>query len=123
MQKEHEKELFNKVMAKVHQEEHLNLLKKRVAFFSFLALCGIVAFVPAFGALQTAFSQSGFAQFVSLIFIDPAMTIAHWNEFLLSILESFPTISIAEVFAALFLFLGSMRMLALDINTASSLAL
>ncbi len=107
--------LFDRIICRIREERRLLVFKRRLAFYSVGAIGSLIAFIPAFGAMWTELAQSGLAQFISLIFSDTGAVFAFWDVFVLSILESLPALSIAVVFATLFIFLGSLKLLARDI--------
>ncbi len=103
-------------MWRIRKEERLMALKKRVVFFSIIMGGSIIAFIPALGAVQAEISQSGFLQFLSLIFSDFEIIINYWQSFVISLLETIPAISIAIFLAVIFVFLESLKFLARDIK-------
>ncbi len=107
--------LFDRIICRIREERRLLVFKRRLAFYSVGAIGSLIAFIPAFGAMWTELAQSGLAQFISLIFSDTRAVLAFWDVFTLSILESLPAFSIAVVFATLFIFLSSLKLLARDI--------
>ena len=111
------KELFAKVMKRIHKEERFLAIKRRVAFFSFIMACSAVFFIPAVKMVQAELSESEFAQFFSLLFSDFGIMMASWQSFSLALLESLPVTSIAVFSAVLFAFFGSLRFLTRDIKT------
>lgn len=90
-----------------------------VVGFGILALSAIIAFIPSWRELQTELIQSGFTQFISLLFTDFGSVAAYWKEFSFSLLESLPTLGLAAVFASAFAFLFSLRFLFTDISKIS----
>ena len=80
------------------------------------ALAGLV---PAFHYAGQELAQSGFYQYLSLLFSDGGVLLANsWREFALSLAESLPLMGITFVLAALFVLLGSIRLIARDMKTA-----
>jgi hypothetical protein len=91
--------LLQKIIARIEKEERLLVLKRRIFIF-LTGLSGLtVALVYAFRLAQTTIINSGFSEYFSLIFSDPGVIAQYWQNFFLTLLESFP---VAET--ALFLF-------------------
>ncbi len=107
--------ILDRIMARIREERRLLVFKRRLMLYSIGAIGSFIALVPAFGAMWTELAQSGLAQFISLIFSDTGAVLAFWDVFVLSILESLPAFSIVVVLATLFVFLGSLKLLARDI--------
>jgi len=96
------------VFARIHREE-LRLARIRLAFFAplvFLSGWGVVA--SALYVIKEV-AQSGFLQYVSIIFSDSSAVFAYAGEFLLSLAEQAPLLGIAIFLATLFTLLESMR--------------
>jgi len=107
--------LFDRIICRIREERRISVFRRRFAFYSAGAIGSFIAFIPAFNAMWTELAQSGLAHFISLIFSDTGTVLAFWDVFVLSILESLPAFSIAVVLAILFIFLGSLKLLARDI--------
>lgn len=103
--------LLDKVLCRIRREERVSALK-RISVFSAGFFGSAVVLIPAFQAARADFVQSGFSHFISLIFSDPGIVVSFWNEFVFSILESLPVLSVIFLLVAIFVFLGSARMLA-----------
>ena len=75
---------------------------------------GVVSFIglfPIIGRLISDFSQSGFYQYITLIFTDN-IAINYWKEISLSIAESIPMTSLTLSLAVIFIFTISLRYMA-----------
>jgi len=108
-------DLLPKILNRIQREKRLITIKRRIAIFSLGVLGSAVAFAPAFSALQAGISQSGFADFFSLIFSDFGTIINLWDKFALSLLESLPVLNITLLFTIIFTFLGSLKYLVKNI--------
>lgn len=100
--------LQDAVFACIHREE-VRLARIRLAFFVplvFLSGLGVVA--SALYAIKEV-AQSGFLQYVSIIFSDSSAVFAYAGEFLLSLAEQAPLLGISVFLATLFALLQSMR--------------
>ena len=89
----------------------------RVACFGTLSLAAIFTLVTASQELYAELTQSGFPQFISLLFSDTGILAAYWKEFAFSLAESFPIFAASMVLASVFVLLFSLRFLARDTDT------
>lgn len=101
--------LLDRIIARIHKEEQLMSIKKRLFLFSTTILVSAITFVPAISAFKEEFAQSGFLQFVSLLFSDFWLVIADWQNFGLAILESLPAMSITAFLFTALVFLWSLK--------------
>ena len=104
--------LLNKIMARIREEELLLSIRKRLILFSSVVLMSAGAFIPVINAFQAEFAQSGFSQFLSLIFSDFGSVMANWQDFGLTILESLPAMSLIALLTTALVFLWSSKHLA-----------
>lgn len=109
--------LLKKIMAGIHEKSRLLSLKQRLVLFSLSLLGSLVAFVPALQTLRTALTESGFIQFLSLLFSDAETVIVYWQNFVYSLLETLPVMSLAIFLTIFFIFLGSLKLLTADLKT------
>ncbi len=112
------KDLFGKIMSRIHREQRLGMIKQRIVIFSVGALASLAAIFPAFQILKTELAANGFFTFSSLLFSDFAVVSAYWQNFALSLLEALPVMGLIAVLAAVLAFLGSLRFLTKDIKDA-----
>jgi len=108
--------LFDRIICRIREERRILVFKRRFVFYFVGAIGSLIAFISAFNVMWTELTQSGLVQFISLIFSDTGAVLAFWDVFALSILESLPAFNIATVLAILFIFLGSLKLLARDIS-------
>lgn len=101
--------LFNKIMARIREEKLLLSIKKRLILFSAVILASVGILIPVVGAFQAEFSQSGFSQFLSLMFSDLGAVTANWQDFGLALLESLPATSLIAFLATLLVLLWSLK--------------
>ncbi|TSC78965.1 MAG: hypothetical protein G01um101433_25 [Parcubacteria group bacterium Gr01-1014_33] len=101
--------LFEKIIARIRKEERLLIIKKRILLFSSGVFVSAGACIPALIGFRQEFAESGFFQFLSLMFSDSAAIGAHWQDFLLAILESLPVMSISALLAILLAFLWMLK--------------
>jgi hypothetical protein len=108
--------LFDKIMQRIYKEQRLLIIKRRIVLFSAGALGSAAAFIPVFRMVQSAFSQSGFLEFFSLLFSDSGLVITYWQNFALALMESLPVMSVAALLGTIFIFIGSIKFLSQDIK-------
>ena len=114
------KELYGKIVKRISKEERFLLMKKRLAA-AFLVMLGSGAMLfPAFNAVRTGMAESGFLEFLSLIFSDFKSVLAFWQSFSWALLESFPATSFAGFLAAILVFLGALKYITQDLKIALS---
>lgn len=92
---EHEppKGLYQRVLTRIDGEERLRLIQRRLAFFSLVVIGSSVALLPSLKAFTGSATESGFSTFLSLLFSDADILLAHWQSFSLALLETLPTVS------------------------------
>lgn len=91
-------------------------IKQRLAFFSVGLAVSSIALLPAFKLVQAGFEESGFNQFLSLLASDGAMMAVYWKNFLFTLLESAPVMSMFVFLFVVWIFLQSLKFLARDIK-------
>ncbi len=85
-------------------------------FFGVVSLAALGALVTAGQWLYTDILGSGFSQLWSLIFSDLGLLATYWQDFILSLAESFPVLKFTAVLGSTFVFLWSLRYLVGEIN-------
>jgi len=108
--------LFEKIIQRLYQEQRISALRRRLLILSAVLSGSMVALIPAFRALQTGLTESGFMEFFSLLFSDLAVVIAHWQDFASALLESLPVMSAVVLLSAVFVVLGSLKFIARDMK-------
>ena len=108
-------ELAEKILGKIKQAQKRKA-KIRLAVFAVVSVLSVVALVPAGYWLWQDVSQSGFFQFVSLLFSDFGMVLAYWHNFVLAVLESLPVLSLIVFSGVAVLLLESIRSLSRNIK-------
>ena len=83
--------------------------KLRLWIFSLLGLVSLGGLVPAVSVLLNNLTQSGFYEYFSLIFSDSGAVLASWKEFIFSLAESLPLLSIIYTLSLIFVFFLSLR--------------
>lgn len=108
--------LLNKIINHIRQKRRLQALKWRFPLFAVLLVGSATAAIPAFQSARSSLVESGFTQFLSLLFYDTGAVMAYWDSFASALLESFPVISIVLFLAVVFIFLESLKRVARDIR-------
>ncbi len=80
-------------------------------------IASVYAFVLAFGEFQTEIA-GGFSQFFSLLFSDAATVIRYWEDFTLSLAESFPVVGAVALLGSVLVLLLFLRSMARDVGMA-----
>ncbi len=108
--------LYRNILVRIESAQ-VRKAKVRFVFTGTTAVCSLVALIPALQYTIREFSQSGFLQYSSLLFSDSAAIATYWKEFTLSLAESFPIFGITAILSILFVFLGSLKIIASNIKT------
>lgn len=107
--------LLEKILNRLTRERKLSA-KRRLFVFSFSLLASLIALIPAWQFVWSGFAQSGFFQFFSLLFSDAAIVLTYWQNYALSLLETFPVSRLIIFLAITFIFLESLKLLAENIK-------
>ncbi|MCX6744107.1 MAG: hypothetical protein NTX82_01125 [Candidatus Parcubacteria bacterium] len=110
-------ELMGKIINRIAEEHRLIPIKQRIFLFSVGLAGSVIGFFPAFKMLKSGFAESGFLQFFSLIFSDAGILLANWQNFVSSLLETLPVMSLVIFLAVIFLVLEFLKLLSRDIKT------
>ncbi len=108
--------LFNRVMNRIKKEKQILILKRRLMVFSVGLAASVAIFIPVFKWAQADLYESGFLQFFSLVFSDFGIVVAYWQNFAMSLLETVPAVSLAILFATVFIFLELLKFWARDMK-------
>ncbi len=93
---------------------HFLLRDKRIAYFklisfSSISMASLVGFIPMFKIMANDFTQSGFYEYLSLAFSNGGLFSKYSQDFIYSLAESVPTMSIVFSLALIFIFFSSLR--------------
>lgn len=113
-------ELLAIIMERIHKKEYIAAIRRVILFFA-VALCSAAGFFPAFNMLSASAANSGFYDFLFLIFSDYSAVISYWQSFTMIILQTLPTISLAIFLAIILLFLQSIKFIAKDIKKLNTI--
>lgn len=116
IRKEPRASLYGRIRSRIELEQRKTSVYARIVFFGVVACGGAIALVPALRELYAEFTQSGFAQFITLLFSDTGTIAMYWQDFLMSLAESLPAVGIAGVAMSVFAILLPLRFLLNDIG-------
>lgn len=74
-----------------------------------VGLLSLAGLVPAWKTLSTDLSRSGFYEYSSLAFSDSKLIVSYWREYIFSLAESLPTMSIIFALTLVFIFFLSLK--------------
>ncbi|MCX6790945.1 MAG: hypothetical protein NTV62_01980 [Candidatus Gribaldobacteria bacterium] len=106
-----QKSLFDRVMQGIKQEQQRRILRRKVWIFSISLGGSLIAIVPVSMAVKTGFTESGFFQFVTLIFSDFNTVATSWQSYLFSLLETLPVMSLVIFLVVLLSLVESLKYL------------
>lgn len=81
-----------------------NAYKLRIFSYSFVGLASISGSLLSINSLIGEFSKLGFSDYFSLIFSDSGILATYWREYMLTLIESMPFISLALSLLLIFIF-------------------
>ena len=102
---------YQKLLGSLGNEQAPEGLYRRFALAVGSLVASVVAAVSAVLVLLSSLTTSGFWKFVSLIFSDGGTVMTYWQQFSLSLLESFSMPELVVSLACVFAVLLSLRFL------------
>lgn len=105
-------ELFGKVMLAVYSERKRLSACRRFVAASAACMVAVVSIVPLANLLYGEFLSSSFGRFFMLAIWDTKAVAANWQDYGLSLLESFPAFHSAAFLSALLIILLSVKIIA-----------
>ncbi|KKR91197.1 MAG: hypothetical protein UU43_C0013G0003 [Candidatus Falkowbacteria bacterium GW2011_GWA2_41_14] len=115
------KNLLEKITRRVREEQRRWAIKQRLAIFSIGLIFSVPAAILSFQLVRTEMAASGLQEFLSLIMTDSEIVMTYWQNFILIVLESLPTVSLAVFLVALFIFLESLKLLTRELKNFAPL--
>lgn len=121
---------LTKVFQKAKYEENSNLAQNvwqtivtrekrntriKLWVFSLAGIASLAGLIPAFKILSNDLAQSGFYEYSSLVFSDGISHLSYWKEFLFSLAESLPMVSIILLLSLIFTLFLSLKYIARQI--------
>ena len=101
--------LYLGILARIEREKR-RIAVIRLAFFGVVASASLAAIIPSFKYVAREFAQSGFYEYLFLLFSDSDAVLASWREFALSLAESLPITEITIFLVMVFVFLVSAKL-------------
>jgi hypothetical protein len=105
-------ELQSKIMSRIGALSKLKVLKWKITIFATSSAVSAAAAVFAFVIFKNNLAETGFWQFLSLLFSDYQILAAYWQNYLMSLAESMPISSFVLLLMCIFIFCESVRLLA-----------
>lgn len=105
------------VLLRVHAIER-RTARLRFMVLGSMTLASILALVPAYRFAATEFTQTGFREYLSVLFSDSATVLSYWHELLFLLAESFPVLAITLLLFVAFVLLGSLRLALINARIA-----
>jgi hypothetical protein len=87
-------ELFGRIKNQIEREQILLQLKRRLFFYGLTFAVSLVIFVMAFKNFFVQAEQTGFLQLIKLLSTDFTLITAHLSDYLLSLAEALPAVSV-----------------------------
>ena len=107
--------LFEEVMGCIRRKG-LFYAKCRMAAFFLLFAVSAAAFLPVWRMAAAEAAESGFFEFISLMFSDSGVILVSWQNFLLALAETLPAASLALLLAVAVIFLQSLKIISRDLK-------
>lgn len=107
--------LAEAVLGRIDRVKRRRFMLRRLSFAG-ISLIPLVAVFVAFAVLIRDIRQSGFVQYFSLLFSDGRLIAAFWREYLFSLVESLPLLSVAGCLLSIFSFLVVIKLAAGYLN-------
>lgn len=109
-------DLFDKIMLRLESEKKLSATKRHFFIFSVIMAISAISFIPVLKMMQNELSQTGFFNFVSLIYSDFGLIVSYWQYYSFSLLESLPTTSLIVLSIVSLIFLQSVKSFFQDVK-------
>jgi len=93
--------------AVVVHDKHMALFQLWIFFF--IGIFSLAGLVPMVKILFSDFAKSGFYEYISLAFSDSGLIMSNLKEYVFSLVESLPMVSIILSFSLIFVFFMSLR--------------
>ena len=116
---EHSPLLLTKILRRIKDVKQRRAQQRCITYLVF-TLLSIIGFAPALQYFRTELLDSGLPQLLSLLFSDPTIMLTYWQEFTFSILELLPVAGLTAILGSLFVFLGTLRLTAKQMEHLST---
>src|SRR3989344_2995718 len=98
--------LYGNILIRIEREKN-RAARIRFAVLGTTALASTLALIPAYQYAASEFTQSGFLQYLSVVFSDSSIAAVYWKEFALTLAESAPVLGATILLSVIFALLGS----------------
>ena len=98
--------LYGNILIRIEREK-IRAARIRFAVLGTTALASTLALIPAYQYAASEFTQSGFLQYLSVVFSDSSIAAVYWKEFALTLAESAPVLGATILLSVIFALLGS----------------
>jgi hypothetical protein len=105
-------DLYDRIINQINREEKLIILRRRLIIEFFGSVLSLFIFIPLTIKLLSDIAKSGLAEFLSLLFSDFGLIMTNIGDYLLTLLESAPVLSLSLALAALLALVFSLAKLA-----------
>jgi hypothetical protein len=102
-------DLFDKVITRIHVEQRLALIRRRFILVSTALVSSLILTIPVWRIFWSDFVSSGLVEYAKLLFSDFGTVAVYWQDFTLSLLESFPIVGAAAFLSVIFVALSALR--------------
>lgn len=100
--------LYDSVLARIDREAR-RASRIRLAFFAPLVFVSSVAVIVSFQYLARETAQSGLSGYLSILFSDGGTAFSYWKEFLISLAEQVPVLSVALFLGTVFVLMSLLK--------------
>lgn len=90
-------QLLSRIMENVSLEKQRLILRRKIFIFSTFFIVILLASIPVIQMFISDVSYSGFGEYLRLGFSDFSSVATYWQEWIMSLLESLPALSLAAV--------------------------
>ncbi len=103
--------LLAKVVLRIDIEKMAVSMRQRFMLMMLFFIVALVLFIPVLNSFKADINSSGFIQYASLLATDFKAIISDWQNYTLSLLESFPAVGAAELLVLAFSMLFALQKL------------
>lgn len=114
-------ELLQATLGQIYNEQKFLNLKRRLALYYLGIIGSIIAFIPALKMVISEFSKSGFGVYLSLFFSDTKIVLTYWENFIYSLMETLPIMSLVGFALVVMFFLEFVKLACRDLKSISNL--
>ena len=108
--------LYIAILERIESEKR-HLAKVRLVYTSIIGTLSLFTLLSSVSYFANEFSQSGFYQYLRLIFSDGGSLFPYWKELSLSLAESLPIIGTVTILTSILVLLTTSKYIAKDVKT------